>query len=192
MIKEDNDCPSFKISEEFNIPDEKKSSFQSIFTFIRKKLQIKYSRKSHIDSILKKCKGRFFRAINDCLSKCLINVKINKLPHHFITNITIEYNKKFMNKNVNDLYKYFNKNNDLEKLLNTGYCIEDKKSLLKFFLSLNLSELYDYYINSQIYKKDIEFIRDHEGKRIAVLYKYVSDNFCTYYQHTKAHTKKEE
>ena len=39
-------------------------SFQKYFSILRKKLQIKLSRKNNIDSLLKKVKGKFFKSIN--------------------------------------------------------------------------------------------------------------------------------
>ena len=44
-----------------NIPSERLTSFRAIFSFIKKKLQIKNMRKSQIDSILKKCKGKILK-----------------------------------------------------------------------------------------------------------------------------------
>ena len=41
------------------LPEEKRISFQKSFSFLRKKLLIKQSRKTYIDCILKKCKARF-------------------------------------------------------------------------------------------------------------------------------------
>ena len=74
------------------LPQEERISFPRSFSYLRKKLQIKQSRKTHIDSILKKCKARFFKAINDCLKQC-VKVQLKKFPQSFITNISIEYNK---------------------------------------------------------------------------------------------------
>ena len=85
---------NFKSIDEMAIdyPKEIKSmSFQNIFAFLRKSLDIKYTRRFHIDSILKKCKGKFFRAINDCLKVC-VKAYIKKLPQKYITNISIDYN----------------------------------------------------------------------------------------------------
>ena len=72
-------------------------SFQKYFSNLRKKLQIKSSRKNNIDSLLKKVKGKFFKSINNCIKECL-NIKIKKLPQKFITNITIKYNQKYLDK----------------------------------------------------------------------------------------------
>ena len=61
---------------DFEIPNHNKS-FLSIFTFLRKKLQIKSSRKNHIDSLLKKSKGKFFKAVFEGIKICL-NLRIKK------------------------------------------------------------------------------------------------------------------
>ena len=67
-LSEQNRC---NLNIDFPIPDKENKTFQSIFTFIRKKLQIKPSRKNHIDSLLKKSKGKFFRAIFEGIKLCL-------------------------------------------------------------------------------------------------------------------------
>ena len=62
----------FLISEDLALElngELKSLSFQGIFTCLRKTLDIKYTRKLHIDSILKKCKGRFFKAVSECVRK---------------------------------------------------------------------------------------------------------------------------
>ena len=84
-----------EINVDFIIPEEEKKSFQTIFSFIRKKLQLKLVRKNNIDSLLKKCKGKFFKAVFESIKLCL-NLKVERLPQKFITNITIEYNKTFI------------------------------------------------------------------------------------------------
>ena len=78
----------------FSIPKELKNNFQGIFAYIKKKFQIKFSRKSHIDSLLKKCKGKFFKTIHEIMNMSL-NIIVKRLPQKFITNITIEYNQKY-------------------------------------------------------------------------------------------------
>ena len=93
------------------LPQEERISFPRSFSYLRKKLQIKQSRKTHIDSILKKCKARFFKAISDCLKQC-VKVPLKKFPQSFITNISIEYNKYILDLTVSDLYQLFNLSND--------------------------------------------------------------------------------
>ena len=96
----------FTINKDINlyIPKDNKLSFQQTFAYLRKKLQIKPSRKTYIDSILKKCKVRFFKAINECLKQCL-KINIKKIPQSFITNISIEKNKLMLELTVQELYK---------------------------------------------------------------------------------------
>ena len=115
---------------------EKNLTFQQNFTYLRKKLQIKLTRKTYIDSILKKCKGRFFKAINDCLRKCTF-IYIHKLPQKFITDISISYNKNFLNYTTIDLYRYFNLKpfNKEDKIEKSNFCIKGKETYLKFILS---------------------------------------------------------
>ena len=61
-----NNTNIFRINKDFNIPNNHQTTFQSTFSYLRKKLQVKYTRKTHIDSLLKKCKGKFFKAVHDC------------------------------------------------------------------------------------------------------------------------------
>ena len=98
------------------LPQDQRISFQKSFAYLRKKLQIKQSRKTYIDSILKKCKARFFRAINDCMKRCL-KIHITKFPQSFITNISIESNKLIIGLTVQEVYQQFNLSN-----INLGEC----------------------------------------------------------------------
>ena len=119
------------------IPVEYKSmTFQRLFTFLRKSLHVKYTRKIHIDSILKKCKGKFFKAVNNCIRKCL-KIYIKKLPQGYITNISIEYNKRFFDFTINDLYTYFSlMPYPMETILQKNYCIKGKETYFKYIFFL--------------------------------------------------------
>ena len=64
----------FKIKNDIGIEMPKNmelKTFQNFFTYIRKSLKIKFTRNIHIDSILKKCKSKFYKAVNDCIRKCV-------------------------------------------------------------------------------------------------------------------------
>ena len=107
-----------------NITDIEMLSFQGIFTSLRKTLDIKYTRKLHIDSILKKCKGRFFKAINESVKKCL-RINVPKFPQNFITNISIEYNQQFIDLTMGELFKYFHLlPYSLDDIMEKNYCIK--------------------------------------------------------------------
>lgn len=174
---------------DFIIPKELSSNFQGIFSYIKKKYQIKFSRKSHIDSLLKKCKGKFFKAIHEIMNLSL-NIMVKRLPQKFITNITIEYNQKFMEKNVIELYKEFNILPDYQTLIEKNLIKLDKKDLFAEFCGYSLFNLYNVYRESQRFSKEINDVKNHDGKRNGILYEFVSTNFCAYYEYSKPHSLK--
>lgn len=183
----------YKINEEMKIeiPKEAKSmSFQSFFTFLRKTLQVKYTRRIHIDSILKKCKGKFFKAVNDCLKQCL-KINIKKLPQTYITNISIDYNKKFMDFTINDLYNYFSATPyPMEIILQKDYCVKGKENFFKYIFLSKVNNLYSDYLNSKRYKKELESMKKQKGSKLAFLHQFVAENFINYYFYSKPHVKK--
>ena len=122
FYKENTTLFPFSINKEIDayLPQEERISFPKSFSYLRKKLQIKQSRKTHIDSILKKCKARFFKAISDCLKQC-VKIQIKKFPQSFITNISIEYNKYILKLTVYELYHIFNLSNDILDKSNENY-----------------------------------------------------------------------
>ena len=111
---------------DFSIPKDLKNNFQGIFSYIKKKFQIKFSRKSHIDSLLKKCKGKFFKTIHEIMNLSL-NIVVKRLPQKFITNITIEYNQKYLKKNIIQLYQEFNILPDYKTIEEKGYIKTNRK-----------------------------------------------------------------
>ena len=172
---------------------EKNLTFQQNFTYLRKKLQIKLTRKTYIDSILKKCKGRFFKAISDCLRKCTY-IYIHKLPQRFITDISIDYNKSFFNFRTIDLYKYFDLKpfNKEDKMENYNICIKGKENYLKFILSSKLYDLYYIFIDSKRYKREVEVIKNNSGFKMSLLYQFVSENYYNYYLFSKPRLNKKK
>jgi hypothetical protein len=165
-------------------------SFQGLFTSLRKTLDVKYTRKLHIDSILKKCKGRFFKAINECVKKCL-RINVPKFPQNFITNISIEYNQKFLDFTMGDLFSYFHLlPYSLDDIMEKNYCYKEKEIYLKYIFLSKMGSLYFQYIQSKQYKRMIDLIKTKKGIKIAKLYQFVSDNFINYYLFSKAHMKK--
>ena len=176
---------------DFPIPDKENKTFQTIFTFIRKKLQIKASRKNHIDSLLKKSKGKFFRAIYEGI-KLYLNLRVYRLPQEFITNITIEYNKKYLNKKIIDIYNEFNLLPTIKEIMEKKLYKNGKFEIFKEIVSYDYITLYDIYTKSNRFKRDIDSVKVDEGKRIAVLYEFVAKNFCVYYLDRKEQKKKSQ
>ena len=50
-MSEDLDSSNYILDFNFSIPKGLKNNFKGIFSYIKKKLQIKFSRKSHIDNL---------------------------------------------------------------------------------------------------------------------------------------------
>jgi hypothetical protein len=155
-MNDDNEL-KFKMNFKFIIPKEYCSKFQSIFSYIKKKYQIKFSRKSQIDSLLKKCKGKFFKTIHEVMNKSL-NMVVKRLPQAFITNITIEYNQKYLDKNIIQIYQEFNNLPDYKTLIEKNIIKSNKEQLFKEFCSYSLFNLYDIYCESKRFHKDISLL----------------------------------
>lgn len=188
-IESKNNLFPFTINKDIDtwIPQEKRESFQKCFAYLRKRLQIKQTRKTYIDSILKKCKARFFKAINDCLNQC-VKVNIKNLPQIFITNISIEYNKYFLGLTVKNIYNFFDLFQDakLDESIE-NYCYKGKEDYFKYIYNSKISDLYLLYIKSRRYKREIQYIKNHIGFKMFLLYRFVSENFVNYYLFSKAH-----
>ena len=179
----------FIINEDIDnwIPYDKRKSFQKCFSYLRKKLQIKQSRKTYIDSILKKCKARFFKAISDCIKQCL-KIHIKKFPQSFITNISIEYNKSMLELTVKEIFIKFNLSNiNLEECIEEDLCYKGKENYLKYIFFSKISDLYSLYIQSMRYKREIQCIKNNIGLKMFLLYEFVADNFVNYYIFSKPH-----
>ena len=188
LCKENMTLFPFSINKEIDewLPQEERVSFPKSFSYLGKKLQIKQSRKTHIDSILKKCKARFFKAISDCLKQC-VKIQIKKFPQSFITNISIEYNKYILNLTVCELYKSFKLSNDMLDKCNENCFLNGKESYFKYIYYSKISDLYSTYLQSKRYKREIEGIKTNLGIKMLLLYEFVSENFINYYTFSQPH-----
>ena len=188
LCKENTTLFPFSINKEIDtwLPLEERVSFPKSFSYLRKKLQIKQSRKTHIDSILKKCKARFFKAISDCIKQC-VKIQIKKFPQSFITNISIEYNKYILKLTVYELYQIFNLSKDILDESNENCFFSGKERYFKYIYYSKLSDLYISYIQSKRYKREIESIKYNLGMKMLLLYEFVSENFVNYYTFSQPH-----
>ena len=159
------------------------NNFNEIFLTIRKKLHVKHSRKSEIDSLLKKAKCKFFQTVHKIMKYCL-SITVNRLPQIFITNVTIEYNLRYLEKTIIQIYNDFDLIQNLPIIDDEVIKIKNKE-LFKIFLKYKFYELYEEYIESQCYKKDINKVINKNGKNIGILYEFVSKNFIHYYLNSK-------
>ena len=174
---------------DFTVPKDLHNNFQGIFSYIKKKFQIKFSRKSNIDSLLKKCKGKFFKTIHEIMNTSL-NIVVKRLPQKFITNITIEYNQKYLKKNIIQVYQEFDLLPDYDTIKEKGFIKTNKSQYFEQFCSYNLISLYNIYLQSQRYLNEINEVKFHDGRRIGLLYQFVSKNFCNYFENNKPHVIK--
>ena len=159
------------------------NNFNEIFLTIRKKLHVKHSRKSEIDSLLKKAKCKFFQTVHKIMKQCL-SITVSRLPQIFITNVTIEYNLRYLEKTIIQIYNDFDLIQNLPIIDDEVIKIKNKE-LFKIFLKYKFYELYEEYIESQCYKKDINKVINKNGKNIGILYEFVSKNFIHYYLNSK-------
>ena len=159
------------------------NNFNEIFLTIRKKLHVKHSRKSEVDSLLKKAKCKFFQTVHNIIKYCLC-INVNRLPQVFITNITIEYNLNYLDKTIFQIYKEFDLIQNIINIDDEVIKIKNKE-LFKLFMTYKFYELYEEYIESQCYKKDINKVINKNGKNIGILYEFVSKNFIFYYMNNK-------
>lgn len=160
------------------------NNFNEIFYAIKKNLHIKQSRKYQVDSLLKKAKCKFFQIIHEIMRFCL-SIRVKRLPQPFITNITIEYNRYYFDKTILQIYNEFNLISNFEKLDDELIKIK-KKELFRDFSNYKLDDLYNVYIESQSYKKDLKEIIEKNGKNIGILYEFVSKNLIYYYRNNKS------
>ena len=174
---------NFFINVDFlNQKERSLNNFNEIFITIRKKLHVKHTRKSEVDSLLKKAKCKFFQTVHRIMRYCL-NITVNRLPQVFITNITIEYNRNFLEKTIIQIYNEFDLIQNLKKI--DDVIRIKNKELFKIFSKYKFYELYGEYIESQCYKKDVNKVINKIGKNIGTLYEFVSKNFIIYYLSNK-------
>ena len=163
-------------NDEFSFDD----SFSDIFATLKKKLRIKKSRKTNVDCLLKKSKCKFLQTVQRILKFITNNSERKKFPQTFITNITYEYNKKYLDVNIIKILEEFNivnkENNDLPK---------ENIEFYNEFSQHTFSSLYKEYLKSNKYKKDLNYVIGKNGKNIGILYEFVSKNFINYYTYNK-------
>ena len=160
------------------------NAFYSKIKYIRKKYNIKKSRKNHIDSLVKKAKSKFLKSIYEGLKYCL-NSYINRLPQKFIINTKIEYNKRYLNLTVEEIYTEFKLLPTLDVIIESNMVQKDKKDLLYVLMKTKLKDIYKLYIISDLYKYEKRKIEKKSGKGVAQLYDFVATNICEYFLYNK-------
>ena len=180
------ESPFIYQKEKYLVDKEKNEiiSLYSTFKYLKEKYKIKNSRKNRIDCIVKKVKTKYINAIHEAIKYC-VNLKIDKLPQNFITNIKIEYNKMYLNKTVEQIYTEFNIIPSLNELINKNLIKKDRKELLIHLMNSSLKDIYQYYLISDLYKYHKRCIIKKEGENSGKLYDYVARNICNYFIYNK-------
>ena len=164
--------------------------FYSRIKYIRKKYNIKKSRKNHIDSLVKKAKSKFLKAIYESLKYCLHSYTLNRLPQNFIINTRIEYNKKVLNKTVEEIYSEFKLLPSYETLVSKNKVYQNKQDFLCSLMKSKLKDIYKYYISSKLYLMDKKRIEKKSGEAVVKLYDFVATNICQYFLMNKGNDKR--
>lgn len=175
-------------------PRIRNNSFHSEFILFRSTLQLKrVLRKTRIDSLLKKCKSKVFRTIQEAINilTSMSNNKDNRLPQSFITNINIEYNKQYLLKPLEEIYKdcYVFKSTD-ELIEENPKMSEEDKAYLKHLLTMTHKEAFESYIKSTRYQIDYNYIRQREGEKYAILFDYVAKIYVNYFLNGRGNQKR--
>ena len=57
-------------------------------------------------------------------------------------------------------------------------------------MNSTLKDIYQYYLNSELYKYNRMCIKNKEGEKVAKLYDYIAQNICQYFLYNKGNKKK--
>ena len=173
------DTPFIYHKEKYLVDRDKNKiiSLYSTFKCLKEKFGLKNTRKNRIDCIIKKVKTKYIKSIHDAIKYC-VNLYIHRLPQFFITNIKIEYNKMYLNKTIEQIYTEFQILPSLNELIEKNLIKKGKKEFLTVLMKSTLKDIYQYYLNSQLYKYNRMYIKNKEGEKVAKLYDYIAQNIC--------------
>jgi hypothetical protein len=164
-------------------------SLYATFKYLKEKYGLKNTRKYRIDCIIKKVKSKFLKGLHEVIKYC-VNLYIKRLPQYFITNIKIEYNKKYLNKTIEQIYTEFKILPSLNELVEKNLIKKGKKDLVVLLMNTMLKDVYKYYLSSELYKYSKLCIRNKEGEKIDKLYDYIAQNICQYFLYNKGNKTK--
>ena len=166
-------------------------TFHKQFQELKTQLNVQNTRKTHIDSLLKKIKSKCLKAIHEVLKNCL-NLLVGRLPQNFITNIKIDFNKHYLDKTIGDIYFDFKLLPSFNEIYEKNLIRKGKNALFNDIYNMQFKEVYNTYLESNLFVKDFEKIKGRDGEEIALLYEYVAKNMCEYYLLSKGNKSKSE
>jgi hypothetical protein len=166
-----------------------RSTFHSLFISLKERLSLSnHSRKYQIDSLLKKCKSKIFKIIKEGLKRCLL-VKIKRLPQSFITNIKIEFNKRYLDKTLLEIFEEFGIFS-LNNLINKNSIKSERLELFNEFIRMRLRDVFKAYLTSKNFESELSMIKEKEDEKFAILYEFISRIFVEYYTYSKGNKPK--
>lgn len=164
-------------------------SFHYNFNSLKKQLNLENTRKTHLDSLLKKAKSKCLKAVHEALKNC-VNLIVGRLPQDFITNVKIDFNQKYLNKTIGDIYFEFGLLPSINEIMRKNLIRQGKYYLLKEIMGSKLARVFKIYLESDLFKKDFERIKLKDGEEISSLYEFVAKNMCEYFLFSKGNKKK--
>ena len=175
---------------DFNFIDENKKkilSFYLKYKYLCGKYEIDNIRKNQIDTIIKKVKAKIFKRIHEVLKYCL-KKNLNRLPKNFINSINIEYNRKYLDKTISEIYLEFSILPSLKEIIENKMIKKDKTEILTLFLNSSLISIIQVYLKSNFFVYDKNKIQKKSGSKDVILFDFVANNICNYFQYNKIGT----
>ena len=179
----------FKIK--VNNPDDKLNKNSNFRNNIRyKKRQRRYTNQDNVRRIIKR---RFFNThLKNVLNKKMEKSGYKELynfPQKLVSDITIKNNKELINMT---LFQIFEKNDSYRNkdLINYEYNLNivkkikiDEKAEMNFIMNKKFYELFEEYINSDEFEKEIKRVSSKHKNEIFYLqrYEYLAQTFIEYY-----------
>ena len=142
-------------------------TFYSTFKFYLSKYELDGIRKYRIDCLIKRAKSKFIKSLHYSMNYCL-NLNVKRLPQSFVLNIKIDYNKKYLNKTIEEILE--------KKLVHKG-----KEELFKILMKGTFHYVYKIYLLSRLYQRHKNQVIRKNGVGVGVLYDYIANNLCNYY-----------
>ena len=181
--------PLFKIK--VNNPDDKPNKNSNFRNNIRyKERQRRYTNQDNVRRIIKR---RFFNtylknALNEKMKKSGYKELYN-FPQKLVSDITIKNNKELINMT---LFQIFEKNDSYgnKDLKNFEYNLNivkkikiNEKAEMNFIMNKKFCELFEEYINSDEFEKEIKRVSSKHKNEIFYIqrYKYLAQTFIEYY-----------
>ena len=155
-------------------------TFYSTFKFYLSKYELDGIRKYRIDCLIKRAKSKFIKSLHYSMNYCL-NLNVKRLPQSFVLNIKIDYNKKYLNKTIEEIYTQFKIIPSLSEILEKKLVHKGKEELFKILMKGTFHYVYKIYLLSRLYQRHKNQVIRKNGVGVGVLYDYIANNLCNYY-----------